>query len=268
MGNKLQLLGNNTNRGPSPGLWGNIDWYNIKGDINEGIFYETDFLDFPVMATTNTAAGAYLPIFDSGNSIAKIATATGGVVKLLTDTTDNDECYLEFGAGKGGLAKIDESIGKFAYETRVKLSSITNGEMDVFIGLSEEGAAAADFIADGGAMTAVKDFIGYNVLLADGDAFDAVYGTASGSLVVAEADTTAIVADTWIKLGIYYDGVTTCYWYVNGASVCSAEITAANFPDGEELVPFWGFKNGGGAAMSLSIDWFRLCQQNVSETPN
>lgn len=256
----VNYLGINSKRGPSPGLWGLLDWRSVRDDMSLGYFYETDFLDFPVMATTATAAGPYKPIFDAGNTIALSATATGGVVALTTDGTDNDECYLEFGGGKGGLVKFTKGFGKLAFETTIKLSTVTDDKMSVFIGLCEENAAAANFITDDTGVLTVKDTVGYQILPADGNAFDAIHQTASGALVTVEAATTAVVADTWIKLGIYYDDEETVGYYVNGVLVASCDPDDTNFPDGEEMGVFWGFKNTAAAAATLSIDNFRICQ--------
>lgn len=265
MATKVFYQGEQTNleiRRPSPKLWSRIGWQQVRRDMGLGYFYETDFLDFPVMADA-TAQGPWITRQDSSCTIQGTATTTGGVVSMITDTTDNNEVYLEFGAGKGGLVKISKNFGRLCFETRVKYSSVTNDVASSFVGLTEEGAAVANFVADGGASLAVKDWVGFEILNDDGDGMNAVHATASGARVEVEANTTAPTADTYIKLGLYYDGEETLSYYVNGSPTATVDIDNTNFPDGEELVPFWGFKNGGSAAFTLSIDWFRLCQELI-----
>ncbi len=246
-----------TTRGPTASLWARINWQLAALDPNRGFHMFQELMDFPTFVTSGAQLGSWDQIFDSNCTIALDPTTIGGVVKMTTDATDNQEVYLEWGAGKGSFMKVQASTGPFCFETRVKISSIANAAMDIIMGLTEEGVAAADFIADGGAMTTVKDLIGWNIKIDDGDSIDAVYAKASGSLVADTEGAYVPVADTWMKLGLYYDGVSTMYWYVDGVEVASALITATHFPAAEELVPFYGFKNGGAAAMSMSIDWFK-----------
>lgn len=258
MTNPVQIVGTE-GRGPSYILWDKIPWRSIKDEFGEGFFYQSDLMDFPVLATA-TAQGPWYVVFDTSNTPYLDATTEGGVVKLLTDGTDNDEMYLKFGAGKGSFMKF-EAGKKLVYETRIKLSSVTNDRMPSFVGLGEEGIGAADYMADDtGVPGTPKDFVGFGVDVSDGDSLNVVYSTESGA-IVTEDDVIALAADTWYNLGIYCDG-TTVFWYVDDVEVHSALLTATNFPDGEELVPFWAFKNTSANAMSMSIDWFRACKQS------
>jgi hypothetical protein len=262
----------NSGRGPSGAIWGNIPFPESHCDPSTGYGVWDDFVGFNGLLTSTTgdysSAVAYNAYQDGSNTIAQIATEVGGVISITTDTTDNDESWLQMGGAAGVFGKIASSGGKkLAWETRIRMSTITT--RNIFVGLAEEGFAAADAITDAGAMVTTKDFIGFRSLEGDANAFDTVYQKGSQTTGVVDDDALTAVVTTWYKLGLiydpnYYNRNKVIRFFVDGVEqadgVASSVIDDATFPDGEELSPVWGVKNGTTAAIVLDIDWVKIWQ--------
>jgi hypothetical protein len=269
----VKYTGRNSDKGLSPALWGRIPLSKMV-DPNSGKFVFDDFLTFGGTVATNvgtyaSGGGAYLSYEDTGGSIAQLATSVLGEVKLTTDTTDNDEVWMQPGGAASVLGAISNTAGNdclLIFEARVKLSQITSG--NAFVGLSEEALAAADTITDADAL-ADKDLIGFAQLAADLDAFQFVYRKAGQSVVQVEDVAHTIVADTYVKLGFVYDPLAPAAKritiYVNGTDigvyVTATNIAAATFPNAEELNALFGVKNGAAAAKALTVDWWAFFQE-------
>lgn len=258
---------------PSGSIWGNVPFAESLIDPSIGYGVHENFLGFNGLLTSTTGdysgtGGPYYSYQDSGNTILQIATEVGGVVRITTDTTDNDESWLQFGGVAGVVGKLASSGGKkLCYETRFRVDTITS--RNVFIGLAEEGFAAADAITDAGAMVTTKDFIGFRSLEGDANGLDTVYQKASQTTGVVKDDAQTLVASTWYKIGFifdpnYYNTNKAIRFFIDGVEladgVAQSVLDDATFPDGEELSPVWGVKNGTTAAINLDIDWWRIWQ--------
>jgi hypothetical protein len=270
------LTGQGTMRGLSPNIWSRLagGMLSPDGQLN-GYFNGDDFTSFgdtyAVAANLGRyagEAGAYRSYEDTGGSITQLATAVGGVVAIATDGTDNDEMWLQPGHATSVFGKIDVSAPKmFLFEARVKISSVADST-NWYCAMTEEGTAAADTISDAGAL-GDKDTVGFWVLEADGDALK--YGwKKAGQTAVTNAYSTALVADTFYKLGWAYDPSPhispskRLTFYVNNVEQTSygtdTTLAAATFPTGEELNFLFGHKNGSAAAKTSSIDWWACYQ--------
>ncbi len=269
------LTGHASARSLSPQIWSRLLGGNMSSDsLLNGYFVGDDFLTFGL--TTAVAAnvgryasqgGAYLSYEDTGNAITQIATDVGGVMKIATDATDNDETWIQPGMATSVIGKIASGSGgkMMLFEARVKLSSITNSTLNTIIGMSEEGLAAADTVTDAGAL-ASKDIVGFWVLEGDGDALKYGYRKAGQTEVTVGTYGTALVADTWYKVGFAFDPSPhispskRITFYVNNEEqtsyVAESALDDATFPDGEELNMLFGLKNGAAGAVNVSMDWW------------
>lgn len=262
----------NGGRGPSGGLWGNVPFEESLIDPNVGYCFWDDFVGFNGLLTSTTgdytSAGGYSAYQDSSNTITQLATEVGGVVSIATDTTDNDESWLQLGGATAVFGKLAATGGKkLVYETRIRISTIAS--RNFFVGLAEEGFAAADAITDAGAMVTTKDFIGFRSLEGDANGLDTVYQKGSQTTVVVKDDAQTLVAATWYKVGFiydpnYYNEAKRIRFFIDGVEqadgVNSSAFDDATFPGDEEMSPVWGVKNGTTTATVLDIDWVRIWQ--------
>jgi hypothetical protein len=259
-------LSADTTRGPSGKMWQTCPWDRIARDPSIGHAYFTDFL-----GNFALAANQAVTLLDEGvcgwtgataGTITMDAGAPTGVVKLFT-TTDNEDTGISILGGKNTAGQlVFASNKKLWVEARVKFSNITDSKFGVFVGLAEEAlASTAGVVANTGAMVD-KDYVGFHRLEADGDAMDAVYNTALGSTspVTHLADAATLVADTWIKLGIYCDG-SYVYYFVNGQKVGDpVALSATDFPDGEEMAFYIAQQAAHADDAITSVDWVRIAQ--------
>jgi hypothetical protein len=265
-------------RTPTNAMWRKLASQMYSGDGSVGFTMYDDFRAFGKSTAVASNIGRYVSsgnqyysFEDTGDSITQLATEPTGVVKLLTDTTDNDECALQLGDATSVAGLISDTAGAdklLIFEARVKMASITDTKMNMFVGLAEEGAAVNSWHADSGGVLEDKDYIGFQVLETDGDALLFTYKKAGQTKVNVFTYGTALAADTFYKLGFIYDPqadpTQRIKAYVDGVEqstyITKTNIETATFPDGEELSPIFSMKNAAGEAMSASMDWWAFHQ--------
>lgn len=264
-------------RGLSGSLWKGVPCDHAMFDPSYGAFVFDDFLAFDGLVTSNvgkySSRAAYISYEDTGGSVLNLATEVGGVIRLTTDATDNDEVWLQMGGAASVFGKITGSSAgkKMVMETRIRASTIAS--RNIFFGIAEEGFAVADAITDAGAMVTTKDFLGFRSLEGDAADLDAVYQAASQTTQVVKDDAlTPIVAATWYKCGFIFDPNypnpnQILRYFIDGVLIGGTlslqtitALAAATFPTGEEMGPVWGVKNGATTATALDVDWVAIYQ--------
>lgn len=270
LGNNVVAEQKNSDAGPSPSIWGREP---LRLDPNAGIDIFDDFLNFGGLLTSNTGQYAsqagYTSYQDASNLITQLATERTGVVRIETDATDNDESWLQPGGATSVEGVISTTAGanlKFLWEARVRLTQVASGNL--FVGFTEEGTAAADFINDAGTATADKDILGFLQLEAAPTVLMVYYKKAGQTAQTLIASAKVLAADTWYKLGIVYDPAQPASkqvrFFVDGVElttyITATQLAADTFPNGEELNELFGVKNSTTVAKKLDIDWRRFRQ--------
>jgi hypothetical protein len=267
----------------TPRLWKRAELHQNSGNpTGKGAtdIYVPHFKGFGGLVTSNVGQysdpfyGHYTSYEDTGGSIKTLPTDRNGVLQFLTDTTDNDENWLQPGSATSVSGVISDTAADaklLIFEARVRYNKVANNEMASFVGLSEEGCAVANSMTDDdGVLATTKDFIGFHVAQADGDALTFKYQKGSAAVQTVLTYGTAITAAAWMNLAFIYDpsqpaSKQIAIW-VDGVEqttyVTGTNIAASTFPDAEELQPLFGMKNGSGAAASLDVAGFRFYQVN------
>jgi len=253
-------------RGPSA-FWGELQpWYGINPNDGWGGF--DDFLDSRTTAVHNLV----LEEADDNAAWAPITGEECGVWRLTIASDDNEEGSMQWGnTNVAAPLVIDEGYGRMWFEARVRFSSVTDNVLGMVLGLAEEGFAASNCIIDNGAAATTdgtgivgKDFVGFGVWADDGDTCDAFYHTAGATAATHKAQIGTLVASTWIKLGMYFDGQSQLWFYVDGVRYGTSVLASAtDFPDGEELSPVFAIKVSSNAALNADIDWWAFAQEAV-----
>lgn len=262
----------NSSSGLSFGVWQSCPIEEYALMRRGGIFWMEDFRYATAAASSGTAvnvgACTYMPIYSTGCSVAAGTDANGSIV-LTHDGTDNDGVAVAFGANAALLPKVPIALTGSTYnnvwfEMRVKTSQVA-AAAGMFAGLvlpSITISATVPIAADG--TLADTSMIGFHLPEGDPDSIDAVYRTASATAVTAQADAAAIAADTYVKLGLRYDGrVRKMYWYVNGVNVTPAGVAynATDFPDNITFAPILATVLGSGTACTYTWDWVAVAVQ-------
>ncbi len=252
-----------TNYSPSNAVFGKLS---LAEDPDGYIDF---FLDFKGVMTTiatgdfNTEAGPMEAYADTGSTIADGDEVNGSLL-FTTDNTDNDQIVI---GGKVGLFQIARGNNKpLAFEARVKTTSVANTISGMFVGLLEANAVATDVpLVDAGTL-ADTNFIGFHRLEGDGDALDIVY-KADGQTQQSFTDAKVIAANTYYKVGFYWDGVETIKFYFDGIEYAAARISgttlldAATFPDDVRFCVAFGMNNAVGGIAVWEVDYIRCAQK-------
>lgn len=196
--------------------------------------YHAYFNDFDVY----TSGDWTVTVLDGGSDTAQVvavADADGGVLTVTTNDADNDNVCLE---AQGESWKF-ESGKKMWMKFRFKIEDADDS--DVILGLhstdtnpfSTAPAQRAWFVLSEGAAT-----VTFNV---DDNTTDASSGTVA-----------TLSDDTYITLGMYYDGKTTIELYAN--DVKTATMTGVSIPS-TELALGMAVATGTTAARTMSVDY-------------
>jgi hypothetical protein len=222
--------------------------------------YLDDFIKVPMEAAADMAG--WVTSADHVAAATQPSSLTGGILQIACGDTDNDEYYTQLGlatvapfviGGAGGIANSKPLY----FGARVK--ALEHADEAYFVGLAEEGAAAANFMTDNSGVLANKDFVGFNTLTATPDAWNATWKITGGAVQAITG--VAVNAADWHIFEFYYDGATTVTFWIDGVvSTTVATTTAATFPGAEEMSPILGLKTGEGVLKRLQIDWLRVIQ--------
>lgn len=213
----------------------------------------------------------------TSSTIAQIASTAGvpGILRFNCNA-DNDQAVLQ----GGNILDVGPYLLQkdFAFECRVRMDAeaIVAGDHGYFIGMATGGSAGAcvsDLLfTTGDAIYATADFVGFQHLVAESTALDAMY-QASGQTKVDGAVNTALdtvhtlVAATWVKLGFRFRATRprSLEWYVNGvlkARIGETAIAAAAFPDADTafMQPTLGIRGVDSTDMTIDMDWWAAAQ--------
>lgn len=270
MPNYFRHSGGVSDWAPSAEIWGDLRHWEHKARQGEAILLAEDFVNWNTSTTNSTShQNGWTIVADNGPVLEQIddpdvMAGELGVALMTGADADNDELYLTNSVA-GCAFKIDDACRKLAFECRIKKSALTDAGLTFFAGFASLGAAVAGtLVADAGTLIASKSFMGFSQDDADGDAVKAVVQKANQTQQTPLSANIALVADTWIRLGLVYDPQTpgNCLrFYANGVEQAlstkytRAGIIAATFPDDVCVNPLIGFLHEGAAHEKAELDW-------------
>jgi hypothetical protein len=239
----------------------------LKDNPAKGLYLFEDFLTIPGLTTVK--GNLWYPIIGTGCSVNQLKD-NNGVVQLLHDGTDNDIISLSTGNNVSGITKITSLMQtKWWFETRFKLSSVTDDHVAVFVGLAEEALSAqTGLIADSAAALADKDILGFYVDDGDGNDLTVVHSKQGDAVTtVSQTGLITLVADTYVQVGFKFEPARNeIDVYLNGAVVGTPISCAlATFPSAQDLAIYLVCKAMGSASTdSLAVDWVALAHENYA----
>lgn len=273
--------GEDTGQKPSLAIWSACPWDEILVGVKPGIAFHDDFHNAGAAESSTafawrggTPALPYLGFGTSGvtmKSKTAVAGALNGILEMDVDA-DDEQAYLSLdGTYAGALGEISDTAGhnrKLWFEARVRFDDVASGAnaLGKYIGLAGVGLNVTGFFGADAATLAAGSLVGFRALAADGSGLDAIQQVSSTQVIVKEAAAglagQTLVANTWVKAGIYYDGQRV-WWFINGQLVnpnAGVLPSASGFPDAAPLVPFFGIRQHGTGDFEGDIDWWRLAQ--------
>ena len=276
----------NSNRLLSPAVWRDFPRAEIAHGYVDGVFVFDDFIRLGGFRTKVTTPhygmyGPYSLYTDSTAAPSKLSSVTGGVLRLTTPATDNDEIILGDASfaraevndgtiatqdtGGGGLLSMSLTAPKLTiFECRFKMASATVLH-DTFIGLGEEAMVLANtFLGATSYATTASDHIGFRIEEGDPDGMDFVWAKNGQTEVVNKDVVQAITADTWYKFGFRFDPKdNTIRCYVGGTEsnkTLMSAVTTATFPNTDIMGLIYGTVNRAGTARTIDLDWWAVGQ--------
>jgi hypothetical protein len=196
-------------------------------------FNDFDKYDLADWTITTTEGGG-------GDATEALTDADGGVLVITNDVADDDLDFFQ----KVGESFLFEVGKKLWFKCRFKVLEVI--QMDLHIGLTVTDTSLLD-VTDG--VYFKSD---------DGDAY-LDFGVEKDDTATAATAIATLVADTYVVVGFYYDGVSSVEYSVNNVVLGSCVTT--NLPDDEELTVTFGIQNGAVAANVLSIDYIMACKE-------
>ncbi len=254
---------------PSSAIWDRFNPVEFVQDPSMGYYYHESWNMFPAPLTNTTSSvGNWRAFLSNGGTILTAAIANNA---SIVATADGDEEAVVLSQLNAGIQITHNTKREVAFEVRVKASTIADTKNGFFLGLWEPlEPTATSHIADAGTL-ADKNFIGFHRLEGDGDKVDIVY-KADGQTQQSFTDAQTLVADTFVKLGFYFDGRATLRFYLNGVEYETArldkdDLTAATFPDDVNLAPVLVLaKNATGSTPgSNTCHWMRFAYRYAAE---
>lgn len=247
---------------PSPAIWGGFPSnLALADDPSIGFLFHEDFRAFPKNATNTTLPVMNWNVFLSdGATMLSAGIANRSAINLLSDGDNEGAIFV---LGSASIQVTRGSKRKVAFETRFKSSTIADTKHGIFAGLHEDLIPTATSVLAADGTLTDENFIGFHRLEGDGDKIDIVY-KADGQTQQSFTDALTLVADTFVKVGFYFDGDDTLKFYLNGAEYTTARLgatalTAATFPSDVNLTPVFGMLNATASSPgSATFDWIRF----------
>lgn len=261
----LEWNGSYLQMGPSSGFWAGCPVMGF-GAAHQYAYELYD--DFMSLSLSSTANGVWTPGTNTNGTIALGSAATantpglGGYVTIGTDgTAQYDYATIKATSSTTGAPfKITENSGKkLWYETKVMPASVT----DKFFMLGLMAPDADDITVDATGAENVADGFYFRTLLATETQLDTATNQNTTETEIG-GNVGTVAANTALTLGMYFDGVTTLTFYLNGSALDDTVTIGdtGNIPNDVGLTPVFHVKDGvaGGSATSLHIDYVKCVQ--------
>ncbi len=264
---KLNLGSANTERLCSPNIWGDCPIGAIREGSIGGMYSDWDFTDGGLITSPTTEASLVgLPLigFGSSGSTITYADEQGGVL-VATEATDNEAVYVK---NKPGVFQISSLKGKFWYETRIKVSAITDDQIGFIAGMFDDTAMTVVVplsTANPPIFATTGNFVGFWGREQDAGLVRSTYVADGVTSVVVQADIHQFVADTYVKLGMKFDPRDGYLrFFVNNIEQSGKKLipnaVGTDFPADVRLNWMFGHRLGASTSSLTSCDWVKVYQ--------
>lgn len=257
---------------PSPSIWKSCPGP-ILNDQGLGFYLHEDFTGGTTVFADGVGVGGQQGLeidADAGTTIAKRTGSFGGLQDIAVTNTDNNAAAI-FSTPLGQL--VPNSGNQAWFECRVTKQTI--GDEGFFFGLADEAIANRDVLADDVASVAAglaaNTLLGitqqtdnqaklYAVVRKDAGTVATIASDISNSSALAAPSN--IVAGTFFKIGMHFDGKRTVRIFFNGVRVASYTLTTSSVNVADNLAVILAVKTGAATARTITVDWVRVGMQN------
>lgn len=261
---------------PSPAIWKDLPMGTIAKNPGRYVHIWEDFLgNFTANDVQNCAGGQFV-VIGTNPDTAHVTDEAEGVLNISGSGGGDDDAYLCSGLLTNELIK--KNSGKRCwFETRFKLDD-TSADVVIIAGLCEAALMiTAATVVEGGSRNNVADFdfIGFHT---DNDgtnqgAMETCYHQDgdSGIVTAVQAAIRTFGAgttydDTYMKLGLRFDGKQTVTFYLDGAALATTldidDLTGDKLDDALGIII--GIHDLAGGADDMKIDWVRYAHEKFA----
>jgi hypothetical protein len=254
----------NAGTGLSP-FWADCPMSAIMTDPGAGYMSSDGFEDLGLAGTITTiisdaGVGRYLVFGSAGATITPDAALGGGIV--ITEATDNESVSI---TTKQTPFQITSGAGSLWFEARIKTSTITTAEQAWIVGLMDATPQSAAVPITATGAIANINMVGFHHPEANTTAFDTSYKADGVTAVEVNSDVGALVAGTYVKLGMKFDTTNNLLtFYINGVAQAASKTipnaTGTDFPADALLAPVVAMTLANSAAETITMDWWKCVQ--------
>jgi hypothetical protein len=254
----------NAGTGLSP-FWADCPMSAIMTDPGAGYMISDGFEDLGLAGTITTiisdaGVGRYLVFGSDGATITPDAALGGGIV--ITEATDNESVSI---TTKQTPFQITSGAGSLWFEARIKTSTITTAEQAWIVGLMDATPQSAAVPITATGAIANINMVGFHHPEANTTAFDTSYKADGVTAVEVNSDVGALVAGTYVKLGMKFDTTNNLLtFYINGVAQAASKTipnaTGTDFPADALLAPVVAMTLANSAAETITMDWWKCVQ--------
>lgn len=269
---KVTLDSQNSGAGFSPALWKNIDWEDVARDMNKGVFsfFKMQNVLGPHSSTSGGTVternGPFSLFLSQGGAIANGSSSAANAGVVCSADGDNEAVVI---AQQGTPFKIAYGGKPLVAEFRFKTSTIDDSggvanRHGFVLGLSEGYTPTAVLPITAAGAIGDKNIVGFHRLESDGDKMDTIYKADGVTQVNVQTDAVTLVADTFKKVGMHFDG-RVLRFYDDGVLLSSSKTipsaAGTDFPNDVALGLIFGMVNATASSPgSVTLDWMAACQ--------
>ena len=260
---------------PSPEVWKDFPAQDAVTSPGDYVHIWEDFTSqFTANDVQNVGNGQWV-VIGTNPDTAHVTDEANGVVNISGSGAGDDEAYLCSGMLCNEVIKKDSGL-RLWFETRLKMDD-TSADVIFICGLGEDALMTADAVPNDGATRnniTDYDFIGFhtdNDATNQGDMETCYHQDGDGGALTAVQatvrafGTSTTYDDTYMKLGLRFDGKSTVTFYLDGAALGTTldvdDLTGNKLDDA--LGIFIGIKDLAGGADDLKIDWIRYAHEKL-----
>ena len=248
-----------TSASPSAVIWADCPANEIIGK-GTGVLQFEDFLN----GTLESATTGTLGVFLDGSCTVGAANEVNGAVTVAHDGTTDDSNSL-FGAP---AFQISQNSGDLWFECRVKYSTVDADDYGFFVGLMDSTASAVQVPLLNTSALADVNLVGFHKPEENSTAFDTSYKADGVAAVEVNSNVGALVADTYVKLGMKFDsGSSVLSFFINGVQQPETKTipsaAGTDFPNDVALKFVATQLAEDGVAYTFTCDWIRVAQMRA-----
>lgn len=242
----------------SPSIWKDFPWQECMYQPSRFIHI---FDDFVAGRAADASPNGTWELVGTNADLDITEDEYTGVLLFEGSGADNDSSFLR------SAAVYDLTMNnrkRMWFEIRLKVP-VENADTTLLAGLMEPVGCTAEAVADDGASIIDEDFIGFSAITNATNMGDirAIYNQGGSGSTVVISSLHSPVSDTYVKLGMRFDGKKTVTFYAdgvaNGTTLNVDDLTGNSLTN--PLAVLFGFKACAAAAQGLEVDWVRFAAE-------